>query len=681
MVQHACLSTTPLLLALSACTAWHEPTNPATAGTAPDAPASQAGATATPSGGVSSGGTANVAAGQSTGGLPQEAGAPNAGVAGSGGAPLVPPACTGSAVKVTRAGTKYTLDNGVVKTTIETSDATVPSFVFQGVETMQSGGYFSFGTNVYTAGPFVGALAVDPATNAGEVAEVAMTTKFAGGAGVVPLDIEVRFALTRCSQGLYEYLVLTHPTSYPAFSPGEMRINHYVKLDDPFDWFAVDDVRRGPFLSQADETASLEIAGAPKEVRKYVSGPFADRDGWQKYDNSRQWGEGNVYGFSSSKRKIGLWIINPSNEYLPGGPLKTELTVHPGGSSRGALLNYWGGSHFYGGLEAVKTNEARQKVLGPWLLYANATTIDGNAGQDRLWDDAKQRLAWEKACWPYEWETDPRYLSRTARGGVAGRLIYSDAQQPTASVANAWVGLAGPPNAGAPTFEHQGWDYQYWVRADAQGAFAFSNVRPGKYTLHAFAAGIHGVYLGEASAVSVTAANTLNVGAVAWSPDRRGPTAWELGIPDRTPQEFFRGDQAWHYGTNLLFSKDFPGGVNYVVGASSPAKDWNYLQPGGTWSLQFDLAAIPAEASAASLVLDVAGSDGITVRPSINGAQLGLASFPYDDGSIDRDQPHGVLQSARVEVPLAQLKTGRNTLTLAASGRLMWDYLRLEWVQ
>ncbi|MES1177047.1 MAG: hypothetical protein ABUL62_22185 [Myxococcales bacterium] len=99
-------------------------------------------------------------------------------------------------------------------------------------------------------------------------------------------------------------------------------MNHYTKLDDPFDWFAVDDNRRGRFLSQADEDASQAIAGAPKEVRKYTSGPFADRPGWQKYDNSLEWGEGTVYGFSSTSRKIGLWLINPSNEYLPGGPLK-----------------------------------------------------------------------------------------------------------------------------------------------------------------------------------------------------------------------------------------------------------------------------------------------------------------------------------------------------------------------
>lgn len=598
---------------------------------------------------------------------------------GAGGAVAVP--CTGPRVTVTQSGASFILDNGVVKTTIDSSDATVPSFVFNGVEVMKDGGYFSFGTNVYTAGPFKGRLSLDPSKNDGQVAEVAMTTTWSGAAGVVPLDIEVRFALPRCASGLYEYLVLTHPSSYPAFTPGEMRVNHYIKLDDPFDWYAVDDTRRGRFLSQADETASQAIVGAPKEVRKYTSGPFADRPGWQKYDNALEWGEGTVYGFSSTSRKVGLWLINPSNEYLPGGPLKTELTVHPGGSGRGALLNYWGGSHFYGGLETLQTNQRREKVLGPWLLYANATQTAGSPGQDALWADAKQRLKAEQAAWPYSWEQDARYPARAGRGTVQGRLVFSDPEPPQASIANAWVGLAGPPVAGAPNFEHQGWDYQYWVHADAQGGFSLVHVRPGLYTLHAFAAGIHGVYLGLPSAVSVAAGKLTSLGVIDWLADRRGPSIWEIGTADRTSKEFFRGDRAFQYGTHLLFATDFPNGINYVVGQSQPAKNWNYFQPGGTWQVDFEITALPAQVSGASLVLDVSGSDGVTVQTSLNGVALAAAKFPYDDGAIDRDQAHGVLQSARVSVPAAALKLGSNRLAITASGRLMWDYLRLEWVK
>jgi hypothetical protein len=36
--------------------------------------------------------------------------------------------------------------------------------------------------------------------------------------------------------------------------------------------------------------------------------------------------------------------------------------------------------------------------------------------------------------------------------------------------------------------------------------------------------------------------------------------------------------------------------------------------------------------------------------------------------------------SGRIAVPLAQIKTGSNTLAISSSGSMMWDYLRLEWV-
>jgi rhamnogalacturonan endolyase len=612
-----------------------------------------------------------------TGGTGGAGGGSGGGAGAAGGAP---PACTGAAVKATLSGTTYTFDNGLVQAKINTSDATMPSFIINGVETMTSGGYFSWGTNVYTAGPFTDSLSADPSKNGGAVAEVAMTTTWDKSSGKIPLDLEVRFALPRCSQGLYGYVVLTHPASYPAFTPGELRYNHYVQWDSVFDWYAVDDVRRGVFTSVASSEAATAVAGAPQEVLKYPSGPFADRPGWQKYDLSLEWGEGTVYGWSSSKKNIGLWMINPSNEYLPGGPMKTELTLHDAPGGKATLLNYWGGTHFYGDLEDVKANQVREKVCGPWLLYANSTTTAGSAGQDALWADAKQRLIWEKAAWPYSWETDTHYPPTSGRGTVKGQLTYTDAAQPTASVANAWVGLADPPVNGAPNFEHQAWDYQYWVHADGQGNFTLANVRPGSYTLHSFVAGIRGVYMGKDNAVVVTAGGTTDLGTVTWTPDRKGPTVWEIGIPDRVPREFYRGDQAWHYGTASLFSKDFPNGVNYTVGTSTPAKDWNFLQSGGTWNVQFNVTSIPAGATGASLVLDSAGSNSVTLSASLNGTKVGSTSTSYDDSSIARDQPHGVWVGGRIAVPLAQIKTGSNTLAVSSSGDMMWDYLRLEWV-
>ena len=583
-------------------------------------------------------------------------------------------------MKATLSGTTYTLDNGLVQAKVNTSDATMPSFIINGVETMTSGGYFSWGTNVYTAGPFTGSLSVDPSKNNGDVAEVAMTTKWDGSSGKIPLDLEVRFAMPRCAQGLYGYVVLTHPASYPAFTPGELRYNHYVQWDSVFDWYAVDDVRRGVFTSVASSEAATAVAGAPQEVLKYPSGPFADRPGWQKYDNSLEWGEGTVYGWSSSKKNIGLWMINPSNEYLPGGPMKTELTLHDAPGGKATLLNYWGGTHFYGDLEDVKANEVREKVCGPWFLYANSTTTAGSAGQDALWADAKQRLIWEKATWPYSWETDTRYPPKSARGTVKGQLSFTDANQPTASVANAWVGLAESSGGWPAQFRASGLGLPilgsrrrprkfharqrsprqlhaarlrggnpWCLRRSVQrgGGYGRRCDRPGHRDLDPGSQGAH--RLGDRHSLPRTRGILPRRSGVAL----RDQPALQQGLPQR--DQLHRRDQ--HSG-----------------------KDWNFLQPGGTWNVQFNVASIPAGATGASLVLDSAGSNGVTLSASFNGTKVGSASISDDDSSIARDQPHGVWLSGRIAVPLAKIKTGSNTLAISSSGDLMWDYLRLEWV-
>lgn len=42
--------------------------------------------------------------------------------------------------------------------------------------------------------------------------------------------------------------------------------------------------------------------------------------------------DGQVYGWISNNTNppLGFWMINPSNEYRTGGPLKQDLTTHVG---------------------------------------------------------------------------------------------------------------------------------------------------------------------------------------------------------------------------------------------------------------------------------------------------------------------------------------------------------------
>ena len=106
-----------------------------------------------------------------------------------------------------------------------------------------------------------------------------------------------------------------------------------------------------------------------KEARRMTTGVLQGK-AEHKYDYAAVLSETPAYGWSSSKAALGLWLINPSMEYLGGGPTKAELTGHldvnPGGLP--TLLNMWVGSHYGGTSLAVGPGEAWTKVV--WTVSA-----------------------------------------------------------------------------------------------------------------------------------------------------------------------------------------------------------------------------------------------------------------------------------------------------------------------
>ena len=90
---------------------------------------------------------------------------------------------------------------------------------------------------------------------------------------------------------------------------------------------------------------------------------------------------------------------------------------------------------------------------------------------------------------------------------------------------------------------------------------------------------------------------------------RYGKQLWDIGIPNRTGSEFFKGDDYFHWGWYLQYPKLFPNDVKYVIGQSDYRKDWFFEQvpynedtnntTGGgrgsatTWTVTFNLPAAP----------------------------------------------------------------------------------------
>ncbi|HWW02390.1 MAG TPA: polysaccharide lyase family protein [Candidatus Acidoferrum sp.] len=426
--------------------------------------------------------------------------------------------------------------------------------------------------------------------------------------------------MARGESCLYVYAALKHQPGYPAFGVGEAR--YCLKLNpDVFDYLSVDADRQRlmPRGYDWDRGAPLNV----KEARRMTTGVHKG-EAEHKYDYSAVLSETPAYGWSSTRDKVGLWLINPSIEYLGGGPTKAELTGHldvnPGGLP--TLLNMWVGSHYGGTTISVATNEAWTKVVGPFALYCNSSLTlarsDTNA-QRTLWQDALVQAARETGQWPYAWVSDPDYPPSAERASVSGELVLRDPFAPGATMSNIWVGLAAPdyepsrlglgfgakrlatnsPASGLPYTNASGrwpayvygraglppyvdWQrdakfYQFWTRADAQGRFVIRHVRAGTYTLHAIADGMLGEF--ALTNVTVTAGDNRSLGQLVWTPLRFGRTLWEIGFPDRTAREFRHGDHYWQWGLYFDYPKEFPKNVNFVIGRSDWRRDWNYVQP------------------------------------------------------------------------------------------------------
>ncbi|RYD67637.1 MAG: hypothetical protein EOP84_30410, partial [Verrucomicrobiaceae bacterium] len=400
----------------------------------------------------------------------------------------------------------FTLANGYLSARVEKKDGRVSSLRYGGVELMgPGGGYWSqVGRGIRQLGTIRScAIRISPHANEGERAEVVCKFGYDGRAGSLPVNVEMRYALGRGERGLYAYTIWEHPRGYPAFSLGEAR--YALKLTpEVFDFLTVDKDRRRlmPKGEDWDRGVQLNL----KEARRLTSGPYSGQVE-HKYGYSAILADIPAYGWSSSRKGLGLWIINPSQEYMSGGPTKVELTGHldvnPGG--RPTLLNMWLGSHYGGSSLAVGKDEAWSKVVGPFLIYCN--TADN---QDVLWRDALKKAAEEKELWPYSWVSDRAYPPVAERATVSGQIVLHDEPGKNLRTGTVHVGLSAPDystpsrRSTAPVdWQREGKFYQFWGTAGSEGRFEIRNVRPGTYTLHAFADGVLGEY--HKANVTVTA--------------------------------------------------------------------------------------------------------------------------------------------------------------------------------
>jgi rhamnogalacturonan endolyase len=605
-------------------------------------------------------------------------------------------------VSITEDASNYTLSNGIITAKITKRAGDLASLVYKGIETLDtaSGRATGYWSHSAASPNTTSSITIDPKSNGGERGEVSIKGASggqpmgAGPGGSTVADIEIRYTLERGSSGLYTYSIFNHKAGYPATQIGEAR--YATKLNDTvFDWMTVDARRNMKMITAYDWNHGTRMN--MKEARLMHTGVMKGQVE-HKYDYSAVQYDIPAFGWSSTTQHVGFWIINPTIEYLSGGPTKLELTAHRDATFTDSLtapapptlLNYWRGSHYGGSRVEIAAGEDWTKVIGPFLIYCNS-------GPDAMWQDALAQADKEAARWPYNWVSGVDYPHKDQRGTVSGQLVLSDPQAPNAKMSNLLVGLAHPdytPEGGRGVVDWQtdAKYYQFWVRGDDQGRFTIPNVRPGTYTLHAIANGVLGEY--AKTDVTVGAGKTLDLGRLQWTPVRYGRQLWEIGIPDRTAGEFLHGDHYWQWGLYNQYPKDFPNDINFIVSKSDYHKDWNLMQvPRGhdetgsgqgdatTWRVTFDLPSAPH--GKATLRLAFAGAEVRHLDIAMNDQPVATVTGIPNTAVIHRDADRGLWAERDVTFDASLMKAGTNVLKLTvpagsvASG-IEYDYLRLE---
>lgn len=596
-------------------------------------------------------------------------------------------------VKLTDNGDRVILSNKFVKTTINKKTATIVSIEYNGMEMIgkahpnwnivgedDENELKSFPRKV------VYSVRQDPANNHGERVEVSFKYLYEGDTTTIPFDIDLRFTLGKEDHGIYLSALWQHRSGFPEFEIGQGRMI-VILNPDIFDFYTVDANRRRIMATANDVKNGIRMN--VKEANLLNTG-IHKGEVEHKYDYSAILAQTPTWGWTSTKKHVGFWMINPSSEYINGGPTQVGNTGHV----ETILLNHWQDGHYGGESLKFKQNEVWEKFVGPFFLYCNT-----GGGHDEMWKDALDKAEEQRNQWPYSWVNTEEYPQKQDRGVLEGQILINDLYVPNVRFSNMWVGLAFPSedeliplkDRKEVDWQYESKHYQFWVRADSIGNFKITNIRPGKYNLYAFADGILGEY--KKTDVSITSSHNIELGKLIFTPVRYGKQLWEIGIPNRSAIEFLHGDHYWKWGNYMLYPKEFPDDVNFTIGKSDWKRDWNYCQPtvigsdykvirGTTWKIIFEL---PEKVKGkGTLRMAICGSrKGEVIQAVLNDSPIGNTGHLPSMGVMHRDGIRGKQVEISIPFDASLLKKGTNIIKLSLNAKnwtfgVLYDYLRLE---
>ncbi|MCK9794000.1 polysaccharide lyase family protein [Isoptericola sp. 4D.3] len=507
-------------------------------------------------------------------------------------------AATMEAPSVLETATEVVVDNGLVRLTVNRANGRTTSLVYDGVNMVGRGNY---DMNTVREG---GGLPLPPADNRLTVRREQDFVDIAyhhSPSGDMPCYL-VRHHIVRSGEaGIHLAYSYRHPAELHGFRTDQHRYVFYTaggvfthaSVPDDADatrWRAAaarmptgDEISRAEMVM--DATYDLEGTGSTYPRRYYT-----------KYDWAVSMKDHSLHGLYGSG--FGMWAALPNLEAFTGGPVRQDLILHQTGDTP-VLLVEPQATHYGAPPVRVAAGQEWQKTYGPYFVYLNR-------GDDprALRRDAAHQARFETHAAFYDRLAIEGWTATAQRSRVSGTVRIPGA----------------PPLEGAVVvlsddrtpMQDSVLGYNYWADVEEGGRFGIDHVRPGTYRLTVYGEGIWGEYVIDG--VEIGPGQDVTLGRMLWEPTSHGRTVFQLGTPTRTSGEFRHGRDFRQYGLFERFHEDFPDGVTYTVGSSTP-RDWNYIQYQRSYPVQAPEGTVLPE-----------GAEGIRLF------DLGTASSPVAAG-------------------------------------------------
>lgn len=570
-------------------------------------------------------------------------------------------------------GKTCTISNDLIKITIDTKgqinsciyykngdgDVNNSQELIAGSSTYAKRAYFSLSNSSGEITPETTAH-VYVKTNTADQVEVQYTMQKSNN-----MEWTIGYIVRRGVSGIYNYAIMNAKGNCN-FEEARMGFRGSASI---FNYAYVNDDLQAPLPDPARLTDTYKVTDATYEL--------ADGSIYTKYDYATFQKDDYMHGMMGDN--VGIWMITPTVEWLNGGPMRQDLTVH-GTDTTPIALRHFHSNHLGGVTVSFKNGD--QKVYGPHLMYINSSSA-ANVEDARaaMIADAKERTETEKAAYPYSWlRAAAATMFGKTRGTVSGQITMSAEDATYFGTTKYQVILAQPGKK--PMLQGDG--YQFWAETDESGNFTNNKVRPGTYSLWVYALNGSATGYYEKADVTVTDNQNTDLGTLTWAPDKYGRILWQIGEANHLSSGFNLSGHKREYG----LWNSVPSDLTYTIDTSNPATDWYYAQGHPNtennnktvWTIKYNLSKLPT--LPLRLTLATAGAANLKLTVKSNTKEFDKIEFVHD-GSVTRSATLAGRDSLFVlDIPVSWLTKGENSLTLtgwgAATGGIMYDCIKLE---